>query len=306
MALSRISVITATLNRRDLLRRAIESVISQGLDDVEHIIIDGVSTDGTLEMLATYRHLIVISEADNGLYQAWNKGLRRCSGNLICILNSDDEIPAGAFAHARAALEAYPHLDMISGAAEIRSIAADGRVVTRRIDDPRILSLREQDVGPGIPVINARYLTPGLVKRVGFLDERYRLNADREYLFRVFLARPDNVQVSAPLYRYYQHAGSLTISDASRAHRYLALDNLITARQSLAEAISPETRAVYARWHAWSAFYLAAFETRSGHFGSAISTIADAFRRDPAWPLRVPRQIFRHALEQASRLGHEV
>ena len=91
----RISVITATVNRRDLLRHAIESVLAQGLAGVEHIIVDNVSTDGTAEMLAGYPHLTVITEPDRCLYEAWNKGLHRASGDIICFLNSDDEIVAG-------------------------------------------------------------------------------------------------------------------------------------------------------------------------------------------------------------------
>ena len=63
----RISVITASLNRRNLLQRAIESVLAQRGTAIEHIIVDGVSTDGTLEMLAAYPHLIVISEPDRCL-----------------------------------------------------------------------------------------------------------------------------------------------------------------------------------------------------------------------------------------------
>ena len=78
-----ITIISATLNRRDMLRRAIESVVSQGLDGIEHIVIDGASADGTLEMLKRYPHLTIISEQDENLYDAWNKGLVRANG-LSC------------------------------------------------------------------------------------------------------------------------------------------------------------------------------------------------------------------------------
>src|SRR5262245_27387191 len=117
-----------------MLRRAIVSVVAQGLDGVEHIIIDGASTDGTLEMLTEYPHLIVVSEPDQNLYEAWNKGLRLASGNLFCILNSDDEIPAGAFARARATFAAQPVLDMISGAVEIRRTGSSGIPETHLVD----------------------------------------------------------------------------------------------------------------------------------------------------------------------------
>src|SRR4029450_11323802 len=65
----RISIVTATLNRARFLRRAIESVLAQGHDDVEHIIVDGMSTDGTVELLAGYSHLRVIREPDANMYE---------------------------------------------------------------------------------------------------------------------------------------------------------------------------------------------------------------------------------------------
>ncbi len=228
----RISVITATLNRRKLLRRAIESVIAQGLENVEHIVIDGASTDGTLEVLADYPHLTVVSEPDRCLYEAWNKGLRIASGDLFCILNSDDEIPIGAFRHARAALHAHPDLEMISGSVEVFRTDVDGTVEKRVIDDMRILSLREQDVGPGIPITNGRYMTPRLVERIGSFDERYRLVSDRDYLLRVLLSNVRNVTLSAPLYRYHVHNDSLTLN-AIGANHPLSVESLAAARNGV-------------------------------------------------------------------------
>jgi glycosyltransferase involved in cell wall biosynthesis len=305
MVRPRISVITATVNRRDLLRRAIESVLAQGLDGVEHIVVDNVSTDGTAEMLAEYPHLIVIREPDRCLYEAWNKGLRRASGAIFCFLNSDDELPSGAFARITATLGARPNLDMISGSVEIRRTPPDRAVETRLVDDARMLALREQDVGPGIPLTNGRYLTPGLVARVGLFDERYRLVSDRDYLLRVLLSAPVNVTVSAPLYRYHVHDGSLTLTDTGAVRR-LSIESLAAARNGFLEAPTDEARNAYARWHAWATSYAAGVEARDLQFGAAAQIVADAFRRDPAWPLRLPMPILRHIRERAARRGHPV
>jgi glycosyltransferase involved in cell wall biosynthesis len=301
----RISVITATLNRRNMLRRAVDSVVAQGLDGVEHIIVDGGSTDGSLALLAEYEHLRVVSEPDRGVYEAWNKGIRRATGDLVCILNSDDEIPPGAFARARLAYETHPGLEMISGAAELCHVTADGTIKTRVTDDPQILALREQDVGPGDPIINGRYFTPGLITRVGWFDERYRLIADRDYLLRVLLAGARNVTVPAPLYRYYAHDGSLTFAGRSVA-RALSVENLAAARNGLAEATTATTRAAYARWHAWAAFYMAGINARAFEIRGAAAVIADAFGRDPVWPLRLPPMILRHILERPARRGRHI
>ena len=89
----RLSIITPTLNRAHFLEEAIESVRAQDFPDCEHLIVDGGSTDGTLEMLARHPHLRVVSEPDRGLYDALNKGLRLGSGEIVGLLNSDDIQP---------------------------------------------------------------------------------------------------------------------------------------------------------------------------------------------------------------------
>jgi glycosyltransferase involved in cell wall biosynthesis len=89
--MSRISVITVTYNASDHLRDCLDSVREQGVD-VEHILIDGASTDGTLNILDAYKdHLAhVISEKDEGMYDALNKGVVLATGDVIGILNADD------------------------------------------------------------------------------------------------------------------------------------------------------------------------------------------------------------------------
>ncbi len=86
------SIITAVLNRADTIADCIESVRSQTLKDVEHIIIDGGSTDGTLDVIEQYADCLakVVSEPDQGLFFAVNKGLRLATGEVVGILNADD------------------------------------------------------------------------------------------------------------------------------------------------------------------------------------------------------------------------
>lgn len=91
----KISIITATWNRADTIRSTIESILNQKYQNWEHIIIDGVSEDNTLEIIKEYEssyngRLIVISEHDNGIYDAMNKGIALASGDYVGFLNSDD------------------------------------------------------------------------------------------------------------------------------------------------------------------------------------------------------------------------
>jgi glycosyltransferase len=87
----KISVITAVRNGADTLRDCIESVRNQTYP-AEHIVIDGASTDGTLDIITEYRSSIskVVSEPDNGIYDALNKGIRLASGDVIGLLHGDD------------------------------------------------------------------------------------------------------------------------------------------------------------------------------------------------------------------------
>ncbi len=88
----KISIITVCLNSVATIKDAVESVLSQTYPDIEYIIVDGGSTDGTLDIINSYRGRIhhVVSEPDRGIYDAMNKGIRLASGDVIGILNSDD------------------------------------------------------------------------------------------------------------------------------------------------------------------------------------------------------------------------
>ncbi len=90
----KISIITVTLNNKAGLMRAIESVSSQTYKNVEHIIVDGGSTDGSIEAIKnlqfTIYNLVFISEADSGIYDAINKGIKLATGDVIGLLHSDD------------------------------------------------------------------------------------------------------------------------------------------------------------------------------------------------------------------------
>lgn len=90
-----VSIITVCYNSAKTIRRTLESVLQQTYDHYEYIVIDGASSDDTLEILKSYEPLFdgkmkIISETDSGIYDAMNKGIEKASGKLIGIVNSDD------------------------------------------------------------------------------------------------------------------------------------------------------------------------------------------------------------------------
>ena len=88
----KISIITVCFNIAETIEDTIKSVLSQDYKDIEHIVVDGGSTDGTLDIIKGYKNNIakVISEPDNGIYDAMNKGLSSSTGGIVATLNGDD------------------------------------------------------------------------------------------------------------------------------------------------------------------------------------------------------------------------
>jgi glycosyltransferase involved in cell wall biosynthesis len=103
----RISVITPSFNAAKTLERAIKSVLVQGYKNVEHIIVDGGSTDGTADLVQSYPHVQFSWEKDQGQSDAMNKGFDKATGELIVYLNADDEFAPGVFSRV---VEAYERL----------------------------------------------------------------------------------------------------------------------------------------------------------------------------------------------------
>lgn len=89
----KISIITPTFNSARTIADTIDSIVAQNYADIEYIVVDGVSTDGTLDIVRSYQNKIpitIISEPDKGIYDAMNKGISRATGDIVGILNSDD------------------------------------------------------------------------------------------------------------------------------------------------------------------------------------------------------------------------
>ena len=126
----KISVVTPCLNSVHTIRETIASVRQQNYPNLEHLVLDGGSKDGTLDILKAYPHLKSISEKDRGLYDAMNKGLARATGDLIVILNADDCFRPGVLEKVALAFQAHPEWDALF--ADVIFVDAEGREIYRR------------------------------------------------------------------------------------------------------------------------------------------------------------------------------
>lgn len=110
----KISIVTVCRNSESTIRDTIESVLSQTYRDIEYIVVDGCSTDGTVSIIDEYRDRIahVVSEPDNGIYDAMNKGIGMATGDFVGILNSDDFfVSTDTIEEMASFLQANPSLD---------------------------------------------------------------------------------------------------------------------------------------------------------------------------------------------------
>ncbi len=124
------SIVTPSFNSRVTLGETIQSVLAQDYGSREHIVVDGGSNDGTLELLQRHPLLKWVSEKDEGHYHAMNKGIARATGDWIVILNADDCLRPGALAAVAAAIQKHPEWDALFG--DVVFVDGDGRKIYLR------------------------------------------------------------------------------------------------------------------------------------------------------------------------------
>jgi glycosyltransferase involved in cell wall biosynthesis len=196
----KISVITVVKNGVEHIERSILSVLPQLKDTVEYIVIDGGSTDGTLGVLTKYKanFNVLISEPDSGIYNAMNKGIALANGELIGILNSDDQY--------------FPNsLEWIL--AEHRTFGANiyhANVELIKSNGNPIVLTPELNKLPQQASINhtSCFVQKSVYDRLGNFDETYQISSDYEFLLRCFIAKEKFHYINRTITRFYSGGAS--------------------------------------------------------------------------------------------------
>jgi glycosyltransferase involved in cell wall biosynthesis len=187
MSLPRITVVTPSLNSAATIEGTIQSVKAQDYPDVEHLVIDGGSTDGTLDILKRTEGIRFISEPDKGLSDALNKGVRMATGEVIGWLNADDVYLPGALPKVGAAFASNPDREWVTGPSLI--IDAEDREIRRLVTWYKKLFLRRYSYGlylvQNFVCAPSTFVKTEAFAEVGLWDEQYRFSMDYELYLRL-------------------------------------------------------------------------------------------------------------------------
>lgn len=204
----KISIITPSYQQAEFLEETIQSVLNQRYESLEYFVIDGGSSDGSVDIIKRYEdHLDYwVSEKDRGQVHAINKGLERVTGDIVAFLNSDDVYLPGTFATVAAHFENHPSSDWLCG--DTVMFGADQQSELIRAVVPRsaaqCLSWAYKAPQPG------HFWKPELV-RAGF-DEKWNYDFDHDMYVRLLLAGHRCDYVPVPFAGYRLHPASKTVT----------------------------------------------------------------------------------------------
>ncbi len=253
----KISIVTAVLNRAGSIERTLASVREQGHPNVEHVVVDGGSTDGTLEILKRSEGIRWISEPDDGLADAMNKGIAMASGDWIGWLNSDDYYLPGAFGAVAAAVESDPEARWIVGTCRI--IDGNDREIRSAITAYKNWLLRHYSfrlyLTQNFVSCPSTFVRKDAYEAAGPLDSRYRISMDYVVFLRI-ARRWDPVVLDKDLAVFRMEEGTLSMDGfeqqfmehAEQARRHGAGHPLpVAANQVISRGIVLTSRLMRAR-----------------------------------------------------------
>ncbi|RYY33755.1 MAG: glycosyltransferase, partial [Sphingobacteriaceae bacterium] len=193
----KLSVITVVYNNVRDIERTLLSVLNQTYTNIEYIVIDGASNDGTLDVIKRYQDKLakLVSEPDKGIYDAMNKGLAMATGNYVLFMNSGDEIYAPDT--VAAVFAAYPDADIYYGETEMMNDAGEN-LGQRRHKAPKHFTWRGFKYGMSIShqaiFVKRRLAEP--------YDSQYKLSADIDWILKAAKKAQKIVNVNRYVAKY--------------------------------------------------------------------------------------------------------
>jgi glycosyltransferase involved in cell wall biosynthesis len=241
----KLSIVTPTFNSIHTVRETLESVARQDYPHVEHLVMDGGSTDGTFDVVREFPNVRWVSEKDEGHYHAMNKGVKLATGEAIGILNSDDCYCDGILKKIAAALEAHPDWDAVFG--DMIFVDGDGDEIFRRQEacwDPQVMRLGFY----GLCNHQATFVRKHVYDRLGPLRHKdYKNCCDVEFFMRMIYngCRFGHIREFVVRYRYHQFGQSADKRILANMHRECAR---IRQEYGLPDGVLGKLLSYYARF----------------------------------------------------------
>ena len=269
-----VSIITPSYNQGRFLEATLQSVLGQDYPNLEYLVVDGGSTDNSVEIIHRYADRLAwwVSEKDAGQSEAINKGLKRARGEFVGWLNSDDVYLPGAVSGAVAAFRSHPDAGVVYG--DALAIEADGK--------PFNLMRARQYTLVDLMAFNiicqpAAFMRRSVLEQVNYLDPAYHLLMDN--LLWMQMARIAPIVYLPQTWaaaRYHDQAKNRTRGAAYGCEAKVLMDNL-KPRPEFAEIIASNRKRIWAGVNRFDAFYL----TDAGAPAAALRAYGRAFRLHP-------------------------
>jgi glycosyltransferase involved in cell wall biosynthesis len=237
--LPKITIITPSYNQVNFIERTIESVLSQNYPDLEYIVMDGGSTDGTIEVLKKYSNNVVwVSEKDRGQSHAINKGIRIATGDVIAYLNSDDLYEPGALLSVGSFINRHPNTYWLTGKCrfidqkghEIRKIASVYKTFWLLWGSYTALTVLDYVSQP------ATFWHREVIDKVGNFDENLHYTMDYDFSLRVGKVYK-LWRMNRYLARYRIHPTSKTFSSAASINAQFDEDLAIAKKNGASQSL---------------------------------------------------------------------
>jgi glycosyltransferase involved in cell wall biosynthesis len=177
-----VSIVTPSYHQANFLEKTMRSVLEQDYPNIEYLVIDGASTDGSVDLIKKYAEKISwwVSEKDNGQAEAINKGLARARGEYVSWINSDDYYMPGAVSDAVKALSSHPEAGFVFG--NVQVVDQNERILNNlNYGDWNLVDLMSfRIIGqPGV------FMRRSVVEKVGYLDQSYHFLLDHQLWIRL-------------------------------------------------------------------------------------------------------------------------
>ena len=217
----KITIVTPSFNSIHTIKATLDSVATQDYPHVEHIVVDGGSTDGTIDILKSYPRLIWVSEKDEGHYHAMDKGTRMATGEAVAVLNADDCYQPGVLTKVAIAFEQHPDWNGLFG--DMVFVDGEGKEIFRRQEamfDPQIVRY-----GQNMANHQALFLKKEVYLRLGsYRYKEFKNCCDYEYVMRLIRENCliGHIPVYIVNYRYHDHGQSADMRVRANMAREIA------------------------------------------------------------------------------------